>query len=761
MKVQRFSAVTGERDLKFPPGINSYVEDIRSAYDLDKFLTNVLKEINVTERVKFDDNELREYQLNCQAAIGRKKVDLTSDEAALAEVTGRDPAPDPAVLACAKEKVKQAKRELADSEAELKVHPTKLVVLHDVSIKITPTTMDTGTQYVLSRSDGKNITNHAVVVLATLEAIDTALQKWYYVIKDGRFRSLHPWSVDGVQSTDIIFNNMIRLNVMDGDEIGRANLEMATAMGLIREGGRREEMTDWRWVTYKDQLKEPWIWVPKQCVLSLCDADEDGETTSYTYDAAKKHYEITPSVPVGSFPCYRIGGTKASCTTAVCLPRLDGGQRSGGGGPMRADPVAEVEYAWNAPGGNEMGTLIAAAIGLSGESADVDALDGDYKRSPTIGASFGKPANAPGPLLEYAVKFREPCPRKRNLPRETFPLEPPAYTKSDRSFSLRTLRKKKKGEWSFNDGPARSGESLRHMQVGQRLNAGSIMGKAFKAAGLSFPGSATAFAKDALQKESALEADWEEVAEELTVRPSFHGVNVDARKKVVRTSQEWCHLFGHGDGGSETIENFISGSKHCNTEQLAIETAQRAGLRPDLSARITAYLVPADPKPKKSFTQTDRTFLKKLSPTAFPPLDVDKCVESGLKYLAKPETNIQAILRHQGGAESGVPDLATYQAAASDEIKKRYRDSISERLLQTILIPLPLGRVVRYKIYHLGAKIFDHFYWAQKESFDLNEFNILYWTVRTKIAKAFDQEEDLQTLLESKKVVASLLWQGL
>ena len=54
-----------------------------------------------------------------------------------------------------------------------------------------------------------------------------------------------------------------------------------------------------------------------------------------------------------------------------------------------------------------------------------------------------------------------------------------------------------------------------------------------------------------------------------------------------RTNQEWCHLIGHGDGGDETQQNLVAGSKHCNTEQLAIEL----GLRCVRDAKETKKLV--------------------------------------------------------------------------------------------------------------------------------------------------------------------------
>ena len=46
-------------------------------------------------------------------------------------------------------------------------------------------------------------------------------------------------------------------------------------------------------------------------------------------------------------------------------------------------------------------------------------------------------------------------------------------------------------------------------------------------------------------------------------------------QKSLPTDQEWCHLVGHGDGGHEIKSNFVAGSFHCNTEQLAIESGQR------------------------------------------------------------------------------------------------------------------------------------------------------------------------------------------
>lgn len=57
--------------------------------------------------------------------------------------------------------------------------------------------------------------------------------------------------------------------------------------------------------------------------------------------------------------------------------------------------------------------------------------------------------------------------------------------------------------------------------------------------------------------------------------------------------QEWCHLLGHGDGGEDASYNLVAASKHCNTQQLAIETAIRRfnDIHPCLHVHATAYLM--------------------------------------------------------------------------------------------------------------------------------------------------------------------------
>ena len=72
---------------------------------------------------------------------------------------------------------------------------------------------------------------------------------------------------------------------------------------------------------------------------------------------------------------------------------------------------------------------------------------------------------------------------------------------------------------------------------------------------------ATPFANGAMKQSAAVKDDW--------------GVLKVTSGNYLPINQEWCHLRGHGDGGDEYPGNFVSGSFHCNTEQLAIETGQR------------------------------------------------------------------------------------------------------------------------------------------------------------------------------------------
>ena len=92
---------------------------------------------------------------------------------------------------------------------------------------------------------------------------------------------------------------------------------------------------------------------------------------------------------------------------------------------------------------------------------------------------------------------------------------------------------------------------------------------------------ATPFANGSIRESPAVQGDW--------------GVLKVASGNYMPINQEWCHLRGHGDGGEEYPGNFVSGSYHCNTEQLAIETGQRAVTQQQaeytFALHTTAYLL--------------------------------------------------------------------------------------------------------------------------------------------------------------------------
>jgi hypothetical protein len=163
------------------------------------------------------------------------------------------------------------------------------------------------------------------------------------------------------------------------------------------------------------------------------------------------------------------------------------------------------------------------------------------------------------------------------------------------------------------------------------------------------------------------------------------------------TAQEWCHLRGHGDGGKELLGNFVSGSFHCNTEQLAIEMGQRrttqAGKESDYMLKSTAYLLQDDSMESKDYE----------------------------KYKAM-YGNLHSENK-KGEKKSSIDN--------PEEIKKN----------------APVASFIRYKVYRkteivgrggrkeqITTKIFDYTFEGQSEFFDKNQYKILSYTVRFLLA---------------------------
>ncbi|EQA44559.1 hypothetical protein LEP1GSC050_4216 [Leptospira broomii serovar Hurstbridge str. 5399] len=399
------------------------------------------------------------------------------------------------------------------------------------------------------------------------------------------------------------------------------------------------------------------------------------------------------------------------------IPSLGGG---GVGGRGRADNVTENVILWS---GN---AFIAYAIGLPIEVKDKSAImstkaDRVFKTNTPSStyepdAFLSKDAEAmvygiiknktvppikkfsnKFPSIFYFKRFKGADVKRKNKPLTGY--DPPRVfetpIKNFKYIEKQALtRKKMKGS---EDAKQASGVKLSHRQSMERENAGTVMGKflfnkkfkkdqsgdTFKTgydvyftqnnpgdSGSSLP--ATDLTNYLAQKDTVLKTKILDLYKEAT--PYFKNQLVPkggSQALRVITDQEWCHLYGHGDGGPDIPQNFVSGSKHCNTEQLAIETGQRKRKIEGLTAKITAYMLPAQ--------------------------------------------------------------TVWYTGADSDDAPADRKD-VKKPLADFKEFPLPTAHMMRYKVYHGGKKVFDHWYDAQSQSFDYNEFLILEEFVDWKVS---------------------------
>jgi len=273
----------------------------------------------------------------------------------------------------------------------------------------------------------------------------------------------------------------------------------------------------------------------------------------------------------------------------------------------------------------------------------------------------------------------------------------------------------------------------------------------------------------------------------------------ETERTRIRTEQEWCHLLGHGDGGTEDPANFISGSKHCNTEQLAIELGQRTArlaykLNGKLTAKITAYLFPNDGIRKltkaAAWTAYELTILnefdnddkkainKKTTPdqirqiadsisNKLPAYRTANESKADAATVAEVEKEVGALLKSYPAISEAaakqriIPTLEMFNEAKDKKFMVR---EIANRLYELAIVPFPLGAFVRYKIFYSESKdanpadhvkVFDHIFDAQKESFDYNEFKILQDSVRFAIARATDNEDAYNERIATKAALVA------
>lgn len=402
--------------------------------------------------------------------------------------------------------------------------------------------------------------------------------------------------------------------------------------------------------------------------------------------------------------------------------------------------------------------------------------------------------------IRYLKNFDRKTPASRkNFPKSSIPYEAMAtestFSRFSRLFktlenSSAELRTQKMKTLKIKALPVAAGEPFRPEGVDlkpnpdKRLAAASVMGPAIRGIVESMQlqalvdknkasvklgkksASATAvtkYALGAINKDQVLQDSWKETSSLLLkFGDPVKGVPVshasDTLKAALRTQQEWCHLWGHGDGGSEIPQNFVAGSKHCNTEQLAIETGRRTRSG-DMKGKITAYLLPQVVRSKKIIPsdalKNIRNFGGYLSQCNFE--DILNIYLLSLKLyndmkivLANSinqgnDNNTKAAIGKSIKEKVEVA-LATPQNAIFTEktaIKKADllndpRKSLSNFLewLTPLVTPqLPCAMIIRYKIYQGKTLLFDHVFDAQKESFDFNEFQALATTVERVVAK--------------------------
>ncbi|MDQ2835054.1 MAG: hypothetical protein M3Y50_15195 [Acidobacteriota bacterium] len=770
MGLQRFDAVTDSRDKSFKPEASGWVDDFTTSLKTDALFPELLDGFVPRRQVKLSVPEvnalrrtLKAKQRTLQGAARALRRKISQLEKQLKK--------HPAGAHLLQQKISALKLELEANGAQATLvqqafngAPRKRKWVDDANNIITvdenSPVYGSGKEYRIQLTSGTKLDP---ITQGMLWSVEEKLGSYYYKLLNGgqAVQCTYKSEVTGKDVTVDIFQKLTRLGAFDAMDIAAADVTVAQQMGLM--GAPPSDILQWQFPA--TLTGRAFVWVPKSAPLFFLDSLEP----EYSYAAVQGKW-VRSAVPKNCLACYKVTGKKDDpvCQVEVFFPKISGSQ-SGGGGAMRADRVAdEVDFWWT--GLKEVGD----AIGLP---AMATAMPQDLVLSPVISALAGAATDVavsqslPHGMksgMQYARRFKTAVdhPPKKNLPRVTFPLVLPQFSIKDdaKNFGGSNLQKKRKGDWGFQNGPFRTGESLRARSVANRLDAKTVMGKAFAEVHLaSCDGPATEFAKVVIEPNgAALDASavtaWATMSQGVRPRPASpdpHGL----QKQLVRTDQEWCHLLGHGDGGDETLENFVSGSKHCNTEQLAIETAQRTGSPPGLRAKITAYLVPSLGKPKAILRPNDIALLGYLKDGLFDPTNVPACIATAEGYFKKP-TPSDFITLLPANKKNWVPSAHTYGTMGQSD-KDRTKKLVLEELRNAVWLPLPLASVIRYKLYNPGGqKIFDHFFWAQKESFDLNEFNILYWTVRRVVAAWFNMSDEYASALKfsanSKKAWAKL-----
>ncbi|BBH41932.1 unknown protein [Microcystis viridis NIES-102] len=535
------------------------------------------------------------------------------------------------------------------------------------------------------------------------------------------------------------------------------------------------------------------------------DGKDDTERNDKETEKAKAlAHQAACELPKGNYHCFYHdnGGTLMGHISAV---NIGEGGRGSSGYPMRADRVNEVNYKWlidllDGDANFPLAKLWSYLFELNPEFLVTSANRPKIQQNRTTNTSDAfYPTNWPydkvkkdgfknpvigsiNSLIQYYKTFN-PSEPKRNKPlKDPFPprVTNPSIPGYDYKFDIKKIEISVKLDntgyrvWKkFNA----VGEDLTlGFNEKERVDAGKTMAEALSDFHV-YPGmkasnitpkitdsklSATSFAKYVLGQlnDNAVKEQWR-VDNKLDVNAT-----VDASS--LKTDQEWCHLFGHGDGGPEELGNFVSGSKHCNTEQLAIETGQRRVSqnktdfkeveRSKLKARITAYLIPNAGTwvTGGSYTQD------KLNETLLDGV-TDHTVKNQQSEFFEKVPNVspdEYRLKFKTNASGNIDDEALRTAfkklsdAISDSAtnldKKKQLFQFRHNLEKHFFMYLPIARWMRYKLYYDGKKVFDHIYDAQSESINLHECQILDYMVERALYIAMGKESEYKQKIKSR-----------
>jgi hypothetical protein len=468
--------------------------------------------------------------------------------------------------------------------------------------------------------------------------------------------------------------------------------------------------------------------------------------------------------------------------------------RTSGGYAMRADRPDEFSYKWKyrpSPAGSDnramdeqkaIARLTALAAGL-----DIGSLVQDSASSMICEANTPRhdriekktktkekeQSNSPGmsSYVEYYKECSEGNARVlkiNNTEKRNFPKNNVRIPRLPEAASFKTeLRVRVKGEDNsgakYATGPSASpredagavmANALRDFNIYEKMKiplGGELNGITLaKITNTKLP--ASSFAQYLLINDKDVERQWRK----------DNGLDGTQQGIELRTNQEWCHLLGHGDGGKEELGNFVSGSKHCNTEQLAIEVGQRRIIQNDMKVEVEGKTGVAEiPEVKR------KKFKAKISAYLMPNGG------AGLRGSDEAKLDDEAKLKEFRKKAKALKATNVSNDTAQElfrKVSKKYRETSGKtgvgsqakkellglrRGLQNYVCTLPLGRWMRYKIYYDGVRIFDHVYDCQSQSFDLREAKILDFTVERVLYEALEIKADADRPPPAKKAKKS------